>query len=466
MFQKRLQFFRSILFLGDLALVALCWTAAYYIRFYHPILPVTKGVPDFQLYALLLILVEAVYAFTLQAMGVYRRPWAGLMQTLWPVVKANGAAVVVAVTITWFLRPYDFSRLVFAHFFVIQLVAMLIYRPLLRWAWGRLHPEHASEGVLIVGVEELGRMVAQKIRCNPVLGLRIEGFLTRRPELVGQKVDGAPVLGLFDQVQEILARHPIQVVIIALPLSAHDRIHEVIDNIAEEMVDVKIVPDLYRYISLHGSVEEFEGLPIIGLRGSPLEGWNKVMKRMVDVLGSLVGIIVLGPVMLLIALLVRLCSGPGPVLYRQQRMGLDGRVFTMLKFRTMRVDAEEECGPVWCREEDPRRTRLGSFLRAASLDELPQFFNALRGDMSLVGPRPERPEFIAEFKRKVPGYMLRHKVKAGITGWAQINGWRGNTSLEKRIQHDLYYIENWSLAFDLKIMLLTLVKGFIHPNAY
>ncbi|MCA1989826.1 MAG: undecaprenyl-phosphate glucose phosphotransferase, partial [Desulfarculus sp.] len=344
--------------------------------------------------------------------------------------------------------------------------AMLLYRPLLRWVWGRLHPEHAGEGVLIVGAEELGRMVAQKIRCNPVLGLRIEGFLTRRPELVGKKVDGAPVLGLFDQVQEILARHPIQVVIIALPLSAHDRIHEVIDNIAEEMVDVKIVPDLYRYISLHGSVEEFEGLPIIGLRGSPLEGWNKVMKRMVDVLGSLVGIIVLGPVMLLIALLVRLCSGPGPVLYRQQRMGLDGRVFTMLKFRTMRVDAEEECGPVWCREQDPRRTRLGSFLRAASLDELPQFFNALRGDMSLVGPRPERPEFIAEFKRKVPGYMLRHKVKAGITGWAQINGWRGNTSLEKRIQHDLYYIENWSLAFDLKIMLLTLVKGFIHPNAY
>ncbi|MFH1060986.1 MAG: undecaprenyl-phosphate glucose phosphotransferase [Pseudomonadota bacterium] len=466
MFQQRLQFFRSILYLGDLALAALCWLAAYYVRFYHPILPVTKGVPDLQLYLMLLLLVLAVYAVTLQAMGLYRRPWARAAQTWWPLVKANTTAVVVAITITWFLRPYDFSRLVFAHFYVIQVVAMLVFRPLLRWAWGRLHPEHAGEGVLIVGIDDLGRMVAQKIRQHPMLGLRIVGFLSRRPEMVGQSVDGMPVLGLFNQVQEVLAQHPVQVVIIALPLAAHDRIHEVIDNIAEEMVDVKIIPDLYRYISLHGSVEEFEGLPIIGLRGSPLEGWNKVLKRAVDVAGSLVGIVALGPVMLAIAGLVRIFSGPGPVLYRQERMGLDGRLFTMLKFRTMRADAEAECGPVWCAEDDPRRTRLGSFLRAASLDELPQFFNVLKGQMSLVGPRPERPEFIADFKRKVPGYMLRHKVKAGITGWAQINGWRGNTSLERRIQHDIYYIENWSLSFDIRIMLLTLVKGFFHPNAY
>jgi Undecaprenyl-phosphate glucose phosphotransferase len=466
MFQQRLQFFRSILYLGDLSLVVVCWIAAYYIRFYYPLFPVTKGLPDFQLYLALLLLVLVIYAIAFQALGLYRRPWAGLSQTWWPVFKAATTGVVVAVTLAFFVRPYDFSRLVFAHFYVLLLVAQLIYRPLLRLLWSRTHPEHLGEAVLIVGVDDLGRQLAQKIRQHPVLGLRIVGFLTRRPELVGQVIEGAPVLGLYNQVPRVLAEYGIQVLIIALPIAAHAHIHEVVDFVADEMVDIKIVPDLHRFISLHGSVEEFEGLPIIGLRGSPLEGWNRILKRGVDMLGGLVGIVLLGPVMLIIALLVKLCSGPGPVLFRQQRMGLDGRVFEMLKFRTMRQDAECETGPVWCQENDQRRTGLGTFLRASSLDELPQFFNVLKGQMSLVGPRPERPEFIADFRRKVPGYMLRHKVKAGITGWAQINGWRGNTSLEERIKHDLHYIENWSLSLDFKIMALTVVKGFIHPNAY
>ncbi|CAO0824034.1 putative colanic acid biosysnthesis UDP-glucose lipid carrier transferase [Desulfarculales bacterium] len=466
MFQQRLQFFRSILYLGDLCLVVACWVAAYYIRFYYLLFPVTKGVPDFQLYLALLLMVLVIYAVVFQTLGLYRRPWAGLSQTWWSVFKAATTGVVVAVTLAFFVRPYDFSRLVFAHFYVILLVALLAFRPLLRLVWSRTHPEHLGEAVLIVGVDDLGRQLASKIHQSPVLGLRIVGFLTRRPELVGQEIEGAPVLGLYNQVQKVLGQYGIQVLIIALPIAAYAHIHEVVDFVADEMVDIKIVPDLHRFISLHGSVEEFEGLPIIGLRGSPLEGWNSVLKRVVDILGSLVGIVLLGPVMLLIALLVKLCSGPGPVLFRQERMGLDGRVFEMLKFRTMRQNAECETGPVWCQEDDQRRTGLGAFLRATSLDELPQFFNAFKGEMSLVGPRPERPEFIADFRRKVPGYMLRYKVKAGITGWAQINGWRGNTSLEERIKHDLHYIENWSLSFDIKIMALTVVKGFIHPNAY
>jgi exopolysaccharide biosynthesis polyprenyl glycosylphosphotransferase len=212
-------------------------------------------------------------------------------------------------------------------------------------------------------------------------------------------------------------------------------------------------------------VEEFEGLPIIGLRGTPMVGWNRVLKRAVDIAGSALGLLVLSPLLLLLALAVKLTS-PGPVLYRQKRMGLDGRVFHMLKYRSMRMDAEKECGPVWACPDDPRRTKLGSFMRRTSLDELPQLINVLRGEMSLVGPRPERPEFIAEFKTNVPHYMMRHMMKAGITGWAQINGWRGNTSLEKRIEHDLYYIKNWSLGLDFRIMALTLVRGVLHPNAY
>ncbi len=465
MFQKRLQFFRSVLFLSDLFMVALCWLAAYYVRFFAPVFPVTKGVPDLKLYLTLLALVLVVFAVVLQAIGLYRRPWARITQLIWPVFQAATLGVTIAIAITWFLKPYEFSRLVFVHFYVFIIVGMLAYRPLLRRLWSRFAPGYASERVLIVGVEDLGRMVAAKIRRQPVLGLNIVGFLTCTPSRVGSEVDGLPVLGMPEDIQQVIAEHQVHVVVIALPLSAHDRIVQVMNEVAEEMVDVQVVPDLFRYISLRGTVEEFDGLPIIGLRSTPLEGWNRVLKRAVDILGSLVGIVLLSPVMLALAIGVKL-SSPGPVLYRQKRMGLDGKLFDMLKFRSMYVDAEAECGPVWACQDDPRRTKLGAFMRRTSLDELPQFFNVLKGEMSLVGPRPERPEFISDFKSKVPRYMLRHKMKAGITGWAQINGWRGNTSLERRIEHDLYYIENWSLALDFKIMALTVVRGFIHPHAY
>ncbi len=465
MFQKRLQFFRSILYLADLALVVLCWMAAYLLRFYAPVIPVTKGVPDPVLYLLLLILVLVVYAVVFPVSGLYQRPWARTRQSVWPVLRASTTGVVVAVTLTYFLRPYDFSRLVFVQFWVLLTVCMLVYRPQVRHAWARRHNQRQGDAVLIVGIEDLGRMMAHKIRQHPELGLTLAGFLTRRPELVGSQVDDLPVLGRCQDINAILAQQQVQMVIIALPMSSHADIREVMDNVADEMVDIKIVPDFYRFITLHGTVEEFEGLPIIGLRGSPLEGLNSAAKRGLDILGSLALLALFGLPMLIIALGVKLTSR-GPVFYRQERMGLDGRVFNMLKFRSMRMDAEAQTGPVWAAKDDPRRTRLGACIRATSMDELPQLFNVLKGEMSLVGPRPERPEFIREFRSKVPGYMLRHKVKAGITGWAQINGWRGNTSLERRIQHDLYYIENWSLKLDLKILILTPFRGLINPNAY
>ena len=231
------------------------------------------------------------------------------------------------------------------------------------------------------------------------------------------------------------------------------------------MIEIRVVPDLYQLAALQGGVEEFEGMFLINLQGSPLYGWNRILKRGADIVFSLIAILLTSPLMLVIVAVTKLTS-KGPVFYRQARMGLDGREFQMLKFRSMRIDAEKETGPVWAKENDPRRTRFGSFLRRTSLDELPQFFSVLKGDMSIVGPRPERPVFIEEFRRKIPKYMLRHKMKAGITGWAQVNGWRGNTSLEKRIEYDLFYIKNWSLFFDLKIMWLTIWKGLISKNAY
>ncbi|MCF8041201.1 MAG: undecaprenyl-phosphate glucose phosphotransferase [Desulfarculaceae bacterium] len=465
MFQQRLKFFRSILYLGDLALVGLAWFGAYFLRFYLPILPVTKGIPPLSLYIMLFLLVLADFAVVLPLSGLYRRPWAGTGHALWPVLRGVLIGVVVAITLTWFLRPYDFSRLVFLHFFVLLSLGLLLFRPVLRHYWRCAYPENAGERVLIVGAAELAAQVAANIKKNPVLGLSLVGFLSRHQEKVGSQVAGLTVLGSFSQVADIVAQQHIQVVIIALPLGAHESLPEILEGLSEELVDVRIVPDLYRFMSLGSTVESFEGMPIIGLRGSRLEGWPRVLKRVIDVMGSLLFVLIFSPLMSLIAIGVKL-SSPGPALYRQKRMGLDGVEFEMYKFRTMRVGAEAETGPVWAKPDDPRRTRLGAILRRTSLDELPQFFNVLSGEMSLVGPRPERPELITQFRSQIPGYMLRHMVKAGITGWAQINGWRGNTDLTKRIEHDLYYIENWSLLFDIKIILLTPFRGLINPHAY
>jgi exopolysaccharide biosynthesis polyprenyl glycosylphosphotransferase len=231
------------------------------------------------------------------------------------------------------------------------------------------------------------------------------------------------------------------------------------------MVDVKVVPDLLQVIALRARLEDLDGVPVININDVPLQGVNSAIKRLIDMAISGAALVVLAIPLGLISLVVKLTSS-GRVFYRQERMGLDGKSFSIVKFRSMYDDAERETGPVWTKPGDPRVTPVGRFLRRSNLDELPQLWNVLRGDMSIVGPRPERPHFVAQFKHKIPQYMLRHKVKAGLTGWAQVNGWRGNTPLEKRIEYDLYYIENWSVRLDLKIMWLTLIKGFFHKHAY
>jgi exopolysaccharide biosynthesis polyprenyl glycosylphosphotransferase len=251
--------------------------------------------------------------------------------------------------------------------------------------------------------------------------------------------------------------------VIALPREDGGQLEKILADLDDELVTVRLIPDLLHVMTLRSSVEELDGLPLINLRESPMVGWAAVQKRAFDVVVASLGLVAFAPVMALAALAVRASSGR-PILYGQERMGLDGRVFRMIKFRTMRPDAERETGPVWTSSDDARRTRVGAFLRRTSLDELPQLWNVLRGDMSLVGPRPERPYFVERFRREIPGYMLRHKVRAGLTGWAQVHGWRGDTSLHERVEHDIYYIQNWSLALDLRILLMTLWHG--HRNAY
>jgi Undecaprenyl-phosphate glucose phosphotransferase len=251
---------------------------------------------------------------------------------------------------------------------------------------------------------------------------------------------------------------------VALPLEEHVKMLGLVEATNREGVDIHVVPDLLQFIALRARLENLDGVPIISLNDVPLRGFNSLLKRAIDVAISGLALMVGAPILGAIAIFIRWTS-TGPVFYKQERMGLDGKAFNVYKFRSMLVGAEDETGPVWARDDDPRATPIGRWLRKLDLDELPQLWNVLRGDMSIVGPRPERPYFVEQFKHRIPQYMLRHKVKAGITGWAQVNGWRGNTSLEKRIEYDLYYIENWSVALDLKIMWLTLVRG-LHRHAF
>jgi len=447
---------------GDLCLIAVCWVSAYAIRFH--LLRVTD-VPPFQDYALQLLPILVVWGFAFHAFDLYRPSRLGSHLSEWfrvAIASTLGVLVLVAI-MTFAFRGYEYSRLVITFFLVQSIVVVSLaraaFREVLRFARRRGYNQRYA---IVVGGGEPAAEVLRVLRRRVDVGIRVLGLLSDKAE--APAID-APRLGGLEEIRAVLDRQQVDIVFIALPHSEYPRLTAVLNEIGDDPVTIHFVPDVFGLASLRGGVEEFESIPFIHLRESPLYGWNRVAKRVLDLVVGGGALVLAAPAMLAIATALKLVSS-GPVLYRQERMGLDGQRFQMLKFRTMRVDAERETGPVWARPDDSRRTRLGTFLRRWSLDELPQLWNVLRGEMSLVGPRPERPSFVEEFRRRVPGYMLRHKMKAGITGWAQINGWRGQTSIEKRIEYDLYYIERWSLGFDLKILLLTFWSGFRNRNAY
>jgi Undecaprenyl-phosphate glucose phosphotransferase len=453
--------FEQLILLSDLLLIAGCWVCAYAVRFH--VLPVTD-VPPFRDYALQLLPILGVWGVAFKAFDLYRpHRLASHLSEWFDIAKAStlGALVLIAI-MTFAFRGYDYSRLVIVLFWAMSIVAAsfsrAVFREALRVARRRGYNQRYA---VIIGSGEPAAEVQRVLRRRPDAGIRVVGVLGDKHDLP----EGARWLGAPEEIRRVLDRVQIDIVIIALPHADYPRLTGILSEIDDEPVAIHLVPDIFSLASLRGGVEEFETLPIIHLRESPLYGWNLVLKRGFDVVLGTAALLAAAPVMTVIAVMIRLTSA-GPILYRQERMGLDGRRFRMLKFRTMQPDAESRTGPTWAVPDDPRRTAIGAFLRRWSLDELPQLINVLRGEMSLVGPRPERPSFVEEFRRRVPGYMLRHKVKAGITGWAQINGWRGNTSIERRIEYDLYYIERWSLAFDLSILLQTLWLGFRNRNAY
>ncbi|GMR04380.1 MAG: undecaprenyl-phosphate glucose phosphotransferase [Thermodesulfobacteriota bacterium] len=467
MLKKHSQLFENLLFITDIIIILSSWVFSYYVRFNSGLFPVDKGVPPIHGYLLLLIPIMIIWAVAFKGFSLYRPKRIGSHAAeVFTIAKASVASVIILITFSFFLRQYEFSRLVFLLFTFFNIVVLsferIVFREILRFIRKK---GYNLRYALIAGTGESARILLTKLEKHPEVGIKVVGIVSGDEEDLGSRIKGVRVIGLYEDINGIISRESIDKVFMALPWDEHSKVVDILRFIGDETVDIMVIPDVYEFVTLRGGVEEFDGIPIMNLRHSPLYGWNLIVKRTADIMLSGFFILTLAPLMAIIAILIKL-SSPGPVFYRQERMGIDGVIFHMLKFRSMRTDAERETGAVWSRKDDPRRTRIGAFLRKTSLDEIPQFFNVLKGDMSLVGPRPERPVFITEFRKKIPKYMLRHKVKAGVTGWAQVNGWRGNTDINKRIEHDLYYIENWSFFFDLKIVCLTIWKGLINKNAY
>jgi Undecaprenyl-phosphate glucose phosphotransferase len=450
----------------DACVIVAAWLLSYWVRFYASPFEVTKGLPAFETYAALSPLVAVLWMVVFTWMRVYEsRRMVGRIDEVILVLKAHGFALLLFIATTYLFEDYKYSRLVVMYFAVLGAAGIALFRLALRSFLRRMRARgYNLRHVLAVGEGPSLEALVQRLDAFPELGLRVAGIVTSEICRV-ETVAGKPVLGHFRHIRRILAHTKVDEVLIALAADQQQEGDLILELLQDETMDIRLVPDVLRYVTLGCEVDNFDGMPVLRLNDSPLVGSAAYMKRAIDIVFSLLALIVLAPLMLLIAVLVKLTSD-GPVLYGQERMGLDGRTFRMLKFRSMRIDAEKKVGAVWATVRDGRRTPIGALLRKTSLDELPQFWNVLHGEMSLVGPRPERPVFVSQFRGKIPHYMLRHKVKSGITGWAQVNGWRGDTSLESRIECDLFYIKNWSFALDLKIMTMTLWRGFVNKNAY
>lgn len=466
MFNERSKLFQRTLFVADLGLIAAGWIIAYYIRFelLAPIvgLPLWRPLSRYISYLPPLIV---IWGIVFLASGLYSSDRAQRLPLLvYGVLRAVFLGMAASVAGLFFYRAFSFSRLHMLLFGIVTTGLMVLLRivlySLIRQARRR---GRNLRRVLIVGAGKVGRRLAEAFRQYPLMGYDVVGFLDDRktgPDILGRTSDLSDVMDSLDA-----SGRAIDSVYIALPVQALSQVQDMTDVLSTRLASVCLVPDILQFNLLNSRISEVDGLPVIHLADEPPIAFGHVLKRSFDIVFSALVLLVLSPLFLLITVGVKF-SSPGPVLYKQLRMGLNGHQFEILKFRSMPINAEAKSGPVWARPGEARATGFGSLLRKTSLDELPQFINVLKGDMSVVGPRPERPHFIEEFKNRVPRYMLRHKMKAGITGWAQVHGLRGNTSIEKRIEYDLYYIQNWSLGLDLRIMALTLWRGFVSKNAY
>jgi exopolysaccharide biosynthesis polyprenyl glycosylphosphotransferase len=450
---------------GDLGAVAAAWVGAYLVRFDAGLLPITRDVPDFKLYLYTLPLVLLLAGVAFRSVGLYQvHRLNRAREELAALVRGVGLLALLVMAASFARHATYESRPVVAAFAGLAFALAAASRRAAWFALGRLRAKGYNQShALIVGTGRLARRTAKGLKAAAWTGIRPVAFVDDHPSSTAT----LPVVGPIEELPALVENYHVEHVFIALPLNRYADARRVFDVLSQTLVEVRLIADAPAMAGLSFTTSTLHGMPVIGLRENMQFGVNVAVKRVMDVLLCIVGLVLLAVPMAVIALLVSVTS-KGPVFYRQERCSLNGRTFAMLKFRTMPVDAEAKTGPVWAKSNDPRRTRLGAVLRATNLDELPQIFNVLRGDMSLVGPRPERPVFVSQFKRSIPNYMARHVVKAGLTGWAQVNGWRGNSSLRRRVQFDLYYIAHWNPLFDLRIIFLTAVRMLFRTqkNAY
>ncbi|OGU26881.1 MAG: undecaprenyl-phosphate glucose phosphotransferase [Ignavibacteria bacterium GWA2_54_16] len=442
---------------------------SYWVRFHSPVnsfIPVTLGIPSLEAYIAgsLIVIPTWILLFHSRRMYATRRN-VFFSDEFFAIVRLVFFGMLIVMSATFFYREFSYSRAVFA----ILAISSVMFISLARSAVLKFEKRWYAHGndvkdVVIVGTNGTARRVYDSITQNPALGYRVVGFFSING-LDQMETAGSDFLGRISHVPEYVRRHDVDIVLVSLTYKDHPQLYELVRDSEGLNAEIMMVPDMLELMTSRVRIKELYGIPFINIKGVPMTTWNLIVKRGFDLVVSGISIVLASPLVGILAALIKLDS-TGPVFYSQERVGLDGRPFRLLKFRTMKVDAETGIGPVWAEKNDPRKTRIGGFLRRFSLDELPQLWNVLTGDMSIVGPRPERPHFVDQFKKEIPKYLDRHRVKTGMTGWAQVNGLRGNAPIEERTKFDVYYVENWSLVFDLKIILKTARAVIFGKDAY
>ena len=467
-------FFNRMHIVLDGLVVAVSFLLAWSIKFLTPLAESTPGVTALsaETYFRTLYFIVPGYLILYGIYNLYSSKRSSRIRVeVAGIFKANTVGIGL-VMISFFMLStsvdgvVDFSRTLILLFYVINMILTFLYRMLVRkFLYFIRRKGNNLKHVILVGYSRAAEAYLDRIASNPQWGYVVHGILDDHGPR-GTLYRGVKVLGSLGNLEYILPENKMDEIAITLSLEDYDSLEHIVDLCERAGVHTKFIPDYGSLFPSRPYTEDLMGLPVINIRYVPLSNtWNALMKRLVDIFGSIFCIILFSPVMLFAAIGTRVTS-KGPIIYKQTRIGLHSKPFTMYKFRTMRVQSAEEEKKGWTIPGDDRVTKFGSFLRRTSIDEMPQFFNVLAGKMSLVGPRPERPQFVDKFREEIPRYMVKHQVRPGITGWAQINGYRGDTSIRKRIEHDIYYIENWSLGFDFRILFLTVFKGFINKNAY
>lgn len=470
MIKKRRKQLVHFFIFSDIIAIILAFNVTFWTRFQSGLLASPKGIPSYNQYLLIIPILLIVHLVHFSYQGFYKvKLRRNRLDDLFLVLLNTIVSAFLLLLIFSYLKSYRFVTFEVSHVFLFTYVPFGIFflfcQRLLVFKFFRniYLQRNGVSRVLIAGTGDFALLTAENLKKYRHFGIEIVGFL----DSINKKKDNdikIDVLGGFGDLEKIAKQYGITDLVIALPSKEYETTLELIEKANNLLIEIRLVPDILQISALKAGMEHIEGVPIINLGDIPLQGWPWLFKRLFDLLFSVLGLIVLLPFFLIIACVIKLTSR-GPVFYTQTRVGLDGKHFKMIKFRTMIKDAEKETGAIWSPPDDQRVTRIGRILRKFSIDELPQLINVLTGEMSLVGPRPERPELVEKFKHNIPNYMLRHSVKTGMTGWAQVHGLRGNTPLDKRIEFDIYYIQNWSLKLDLEILWRTLLKfQFIDNN--